>query len=48
MAEAIATLLRDAGFRERLAAVGRERAAGFTWPRAAAETVACYERALAT
>ena len=27
---------------------GRERAAGFTWPRAAAETVACYERALAT
>ena len=48
MAEAIATLLRDADFRERLAALGRERAAGFTWPRAAAETVACYERALAT
>jgi glycosyltransferase involved in cell wall biosynthesis len=48
MAEAIATLLRDADFRERIAAAGRERAAGFTWPRAAAETVACYERALAT
>lgn len=48
IAEAIATLLRDADFRERLAAAGRERAAGFSWQRAAAETIACYERALAT
>jgi glycosyltransferase involved in cell wall biosynthesis len=47
IAEAVATLLRDADLRERLAAAGRERAAGFTWPRAAAETVVCYERALA-
>jgi glycosyltransferase involved in cell wall biosynthesis len=47
MAEAIAALLRDADLRERLAAAGRERATGFTWSRAAAETVACYERALA-
>jgi glycosyltransferase involved in cell wall biosynthesis len=47
IAEAIATLLRDADFRVRLAAAGRERAAGFSWRRAAAETLACYERALA-
>jgi glycosyltransferase involved in cell wall biosynthesis len=47
MAEAIASLLRDQGLRERLAAAGRERAAGFTWSRAARGTIACYERALA-
>ncbi len=36
-----------AALRERLAAAGRERARRFTWERAAAETLASYERALA-
>jgi len=47
IADAIARLLADRGLREELAAAGRERAARFTWERAAAGTLACYERALA-
>ena len=38
--------LADEPLRERLAALGRERAAAFTWDRTAAGTVASYERAL--
>jgi glycosyltransferase involved in cell wall biosynthesis len=48
IAAAVARLLADPGLRERLATAGRERAARFTWERAAAGTIACYERALAT
>jgi glycosyltransferase involved in cell wall biosynthesis len=39
-------LLADRGERERLARAGRERAAGFSWERAAAATVAVYEELL--
>ena len=48
MADGIARLLREPGLRERLAAAGREQAAKFTWERAAAGTLASYERALAS
>ena len=37
-------LLEDESLRSRLAAAGRERARVFSWERAAAETVAVYER----
>ena len=47
IAEAIARLLADRGLREHLATAGREQAARFTWERAAAGTLASYERALA-
>jgi glycosyltransferase involved in cell wall biosynthesis len=40
-------LLTDAELAARLRAAGRERAATFTWVRAAALTVECYRRALA-
>jgi glycosyltransferase involved in cell wall biosynthesis len=48
IAEAIARLLADRGLREQLAMAGREQAARFTWERAAAGTLASYERALAS
>lgn len=44
--EAIERLLADAPLRERLAAAGPERAATFTWERAAEQTVASYRRAV--
>ena len=46
IAAAIGHLLEDAALRARLVARGHERAAGFTWERTAAETVASYRRAL--
>ena len=46
-AAALERLVGDPAERERLAAAGRERARTFTWERAAAETAAVYERALA-
>jgi glycosyltransferase involved in cell wall biosynthesis len=46
IARAIETLLADRGEAERLAAVGRARAAQFTWERTAAQTVESYRRAL--
>ena len=48
MTGAIERLLADANLRERLAAAGRERAAGFTWRRTAEGTLRAYERALAS
>jgi glycosyltransferase involved in cell wall biosynthesis len=45
---AIGELLEDETLRSRLAAAGRERARLFSWERAAAETVAVYERAWET
>ncbi len=47
IAVAIERLLGDAGLRERLRADGLARAADFSWERAARETLASYERALA-
>jgi glycosyltransferase involved in cell wall biosynthesis len=47
IADAIARLLTDGELRERLAVAGREQAVRFTWERAAAGTLASYERALA-
>ena len=47
IAGAIETLLGDEALRVRLRAAGRERAAGFTWERAAELTVASYRRAVA-
>jgi glycosyltransferase involved in cell wall biosynthesis len=44
---AVARVLADAELRERLAAAGRARAAGFTWEATAARTVAVYHRAIA-
>lgn len=41
----IAMVARDPGLRAGLAARGRERAAAFTWERAARETMAVYRRA---
>jgi glycosyltransferase involved in cell wall biosynthesis len=43
---AIERLLSDRSERERLAAAGRERAAGFTWERTAALTLESYRRVL--
>jgi glycosyltransferase involved in cell wall biosynthesis len=48
MTGAIERLLADADLRERLAAAGREQAAGFTWRRTAEGTIRAYERALAS
>lgn len=46
LAAAILRLWRDAGLRERLAAAGRARAAGFTWPACARATLAAYAEVL--
>jgi alpha-1,3-rhamnosyl/mannosyltransferase len=46
IAAAIASLLDDRGFADELVRRGRERAAGFTWERAARETVTVYREAL--
>jgi hypothetical protein len=40
-------LLADLAERDRLRTLGRERAAGFTWERTAAATVAVLEEAVA-
>jgi glycosyltransferase involved in cell wall biosynthesis len=42
----LAVLLGDSGLRERLAALGRERAATFSWERTARETAAVYRELL--
>jgi glycosyltransferase involved in cell wall biosynthesis len=47
IADAIATLLRDAGLRRRLAAAGPVRARTFTWEATARGTIQSYEKALA-
>lgn len=47
IADAIRSLLSDRELRERLAAAGSRRAAGFTWERTARGTVDTYRRALA-
>jgi glycosyltransferase involved in cell wall biosynthesis len=47
IAVAVLRLLQDRTLAEELAAKGRTRAAGFSWRRAAEETLASYERALA-
>jgi glycosyltransferase involved in cell wall biosynthesis len=46
LADALARLLDDAGFRERLREAGLRRARAFSWERAAAETHAVYRAAL--
>jgi glycosyltransferase involved in cell wall biosynthesis len=46
IAAAVVRLLTDRQLAEELAARGRERAAGFSWARAAEETLAVYERAI--
>jgi len=46
MASSIARVSRDAGLRAELAARGLVRAAGFSWERAARETLAIYRRVL--
>ncbi len=48
LADALQRLLHDPDLRARLSAAGRERAAQFTWERCARETVAVYERSLAS
>jgi glycosyltransferase involved in cell wall biosynthesis len=47
IARAIEALLRDEDLRRRLRAAGLEQARKFSWQRAAEETLASYERALA-
>jgi alpha-1,3-rhamnosyl/mannosyltransferase len=47
IARALERLLTDDAEVARLVAAGRERAAGFTWERAAELTLKSYERALA-
>ena len=47
IAEAMRTLLSDATLAARLGEAGRRRAEQFSWERAARETLASYERALA-
>ena len=42
----MAALLDDRGLADELVRRGRRRAAGFTWSRAARETVAVYREAL--
>lgn len=44
IAEAIMRLLGDAALRERLRAAGPQQARQFTWTRAAAQLLACYQR----
>ena len=46
IAGAIGDVLSDDALAQRLRAAGREQAAGFSWERAARETLASYERAL--
>jgi glycosyltransferase involved in cell wall biosynthesis len=46
LADAIARLLEDEPLRRRLSHAGRERAAQFSWTRAARETLAVYDEAL--
>jgi alpha-1,3-rhamnosyl/mannosyltransferase len=46
-ASAMIDLLADGAERERLSAAGRERAAGYTWARTAAATLAAYREAAA-
>jgi glycosyltransferase involved in cell wall biosynthesis len=46
IAAAITRLLSEPGEAGRLAAAGRERARGFSWRRAAEQTLACYRRVL--
>jgi len=46
IAAALGRLLTDAGLRERLGELGRERARQFTWERSARLTLDSYERAL--
>ena len=46
IAQALRRILSDAPLRARLAALGRERAKGFTWERAASLTLESYARAL--
>jgi glycosyltransferase involved in cell wall biosynthesis len=48
IAAALTRLVGDERERARLRAAGLERAAQFSWDRAAAETVASYGRALAS
>src|SRR5262245_643771 len=45
IAGAIVSILEDPALAGRLSAMGRERAAGFTWERAAAQTLALYREA---
>jgi glycosyltransferase involved in cell wall biosynthesis len=47
IARALAEVLSDHALAARLAAAGRERARGFSWPAAAEATIASYERAWA-
>ncbi len=47
VAATIERLVVDRALAERLGAAGRDRAAGFSWTRAAQETLACYRRVLA-
>jgi glycosyltransferase involved in cell wall biosynthesis len=47
IAEALTRLLADPALRERLAGLGRARAATFTWARCAEQTMAVYRSALA-
>lgn len=46
LVERLARLMGDDGLRAALSAAGRERAAAFSWPRAASETLAVYRAAL--
>lgn len=48
LASALSMLLSDASLRGALSDAGRERASHFTWSRTAAETLAVYDRVLAT
>ena len=44
IAAALSRILTDAALRDRLVAVGRDRAATFTWERTARELVRIFER----
>ena len=48
LAESLRRVLEDRAFAEVLAQQGIKRAAGFSWKKTAAETIAVYRRALAT
>jgi len=48
IARALNLVLTDHDLATRLSVEGRRRAATFSWQRAAVETIASYERALAT
>jgi glycosyltransferase involved in cell wall biosynthesis len=48
LATALERVLYENGLAERLRSLGAERAAQFTWARTAQQTIASYERALAT